>query len=135
MVKKPGKDGFLGKMTMDQCKDTGMATVLILLFFALLTKRHELIYWAMGVLLINMVKPKIYSPVAIVWFKLAELLGTITSRIILSVVFFIVVTPVGLLRRAMGKDSLKLKEFKKGYESVMEVRNKTFSASDIAKPY
>ena len=42
------------------------------------------------------------------------------------VVFALVVTPIGLLRRALGKDSLRLRAFRSGDESVMVVRNHTF---------
>ena len=126
---------FKSQTTIDQCKDTGMAITLIFLLLVPLTKRYGLIYWAIGVLVLNMVKPQLYGPAAIVWFKLSELVGTVVSKIVLSIVFLVVVTPVGLLRRAVGKDSLKLKSFKKGYGSVMETRNHTFSADDIRKPY
>ena len=126
---------FKSQTTIDQCKDTGMAITLIFLLLVPLTKRYGLIYWAIGVQVLNMVKPQLYGPAAIVWFKLSELVGTVVSKIVLSIVFLVVVTPVGLLRRAVGKDSLKLKSFKKGYGSVMETRNHTFSADDIRKPY
>ena len=126
---------FKTQATTDQCKDTGMAITLIFLLLVPLTKRYGLIYWAIGVQVLNMVKPQLYGPAAIVWFKLSELVGTVVSKIVLSIVFLVVVTPVGLLRRAVGKDSLKLKSFKKGYGSVMETRNHTFSADDIRKPY
>jgi hypothetical protein len=126
---------FKAQATTDQCKDTGMAIALIFLLLVPLTKRYGLIYWAIGVQVLNMVKPQLYGPAAIVWFKLSELLGTVVSKIVLCIVFLVVVTPVGLLRRVAGKDSLKLKSFKKGYGSVMETRNHTFSADDIRKPY
>ena len=122
---------FKSQTTIDQCKDTGMVIALIFLLLVPLTKRYGLIYWAIGVQVLNMVKPQLYGPAAIVWFKLSELLGTVVSKIVLSIVFLVVVTPVGLLRRAVGKDSLKLKSFKKGYGS----RNHTFSSDDIRKPY
>jgi hypothetical protein len=50
-------------------------------------------------------------------------------------VFAVVVTPIGLVRRALGKDSLRLRAFKTGDESVMVPRNHTFTAGDLEKPY
>jgi len=41
------------------------------------------------------------------WMKLAEGLGFISSRIILSLVFFLVLTPIGLIKRATGWDPLQ----------------------------
>ncbi|HSE19110.1 MAG TPA: SxtJ family membrane protein [Pyrinomonadaceae bacterium] len=40
------------------------------------------------------------------WMKLAEVLAYISSRIILAIVFFLVLTPIGLVKRAMGWDPL-----------------------------
>jgi Saxitoxin biosynthesis operon protein SxtJ len=40
------------------------------------------------------------------WMKLAEGLGFISSRVILFIVFFFLVTPIGLVKRAMGWDPL-----------------------------
>jgi hypothetical protein len=45
------------------------------------------------------------------------------------------VTPIGLVRRALRNDSLRLRAFKAGDESVMVVRNHTFTAGDLEKPY
>ena len=41
------------------------------------------------------------------WMKLAEALAYVSSRIILSIVFFLVLTPIGLVKRAMGWDPLQ----------------------------
>ena len=62
---------FKSQTTIDQCKDTGMAITLIFLLLVPLTKRYGLIYWAIGVQVLNMVKPQLYGPAAIVWFKLS----------------------------------------------------------------
>ncbi len=122
-------------MTRDQCKDAGMAMVLLVLLLTLASHRHNLIFLAIALLVLTMTSPRVFRPVAVVWFGLAHFLGTITSRVLLSIIFFLVVTPVGLARRILGADTLKLKEFKKGRQSVMEERNHTFSAHDVAKPY
>jgi hypothetical protein len=41
------------------------------------------------------------------WMKLAEGMSYVSSRIILFVVFFLVLTPIGLVKRAMGWDPLQ----------------------------
>lgn len=123
------------KMTKDQSRDTGMAMVLLLLLIYLKTRREGLLYSAMALHVVNMIVPRIYAPVAILWLGLSHLLGTVMSKVLLSVLFFGLVTPIGLLRRLFGKDSLKLREFKAGPESVMLVRNHIFVGQDIEKPY
>jgi hypothetical protein len=128
-------DHSRNKLTKDQCKDTGMAMVLIVLLLTLAVKRDYMIFGAIGLLVLTMIRPQLFRPVAVIWFGLSRLLGMVTSRVLLSVIFLVVVTPVGLARRALGKDTLRLKSFKRGHGSVMEERNHTFSANDILKPY
>lgn len=118
-----------------QASDTGMAIVLILLLIGFFS--HNTLYYkiTIPVLVINMIFPMIYYPFAIVWLGFSHLLGTVMSKIILTIIFIAVVVPVGIFRRLVGKDSLQLHEFKKGNNSVMKVRNYTFSSKDIEKPY
>ena len=40
------------------------------------------------------------------WMSLAEALGFVMTRVILGVVFFLFVTPIGLVRRLFGGDPL-----------------------------
>jgi uncharacterized membrane protein len=128
-------DIFTWKMTKDQCRDTGMAMVLILLIAFIFTKQINCIYGAIAVHVLNMVFPVIFRPLAMIWFGLTHILGTIVSKVLLSIVFFFVVTPVGVIRKILGKDTLQLKAFKSGKESAMVQRNHTFTAGDIEKPY
>lgn len=122
-------------MTRDQSRDTGMAMVLLALLISLKTKRSGFLYAAVLLHVINMIVPRVYAPVAIVWLGLAEILGTVMSRVLLSVLFFGLVTPIGIFRRLFGKDSLKLRAFKASEESAMTVRNHVFTGHDLEKPY
>ena len=45
-----------------------------------------------------------------VWMKLAEAMAYVSSRIILALVFFLVLTPIGVIKRAMGWDPLFRRE-------------------------
>lgn len=112
-----------------------MAMVLLLLILYIRT-RWEGLLWAVIVLhVVNMIVPRIYVPFAVVWLGFSHVLGTVMSKILLSILFFGVVTPMGILRRLLGKDSLKLRVFKASEESVMLVRNHLFVGRDIEKPY
>jgi hypothetical protein len=128
-------DLSIKNMTKDQSRDTGMAVVLLLLLIFLKSHRFGWLYTAMFLHVVNMIVPRIYAPVAVLWFGLSHVLGTIMSKVLLSVLFFGFVTPVGLLRRLFGKDSLKLRQFKASQDSAMVVRNHLFVAQDIEKPY
>lgn len=128
--------GFFKKtITKDQSRDTGMAMVLLFLILFLVRKREGYLFGAIALHVINMIVPQIYRPVAVVWLGLSEAVGIVTSKILLSLVFFLVVTPIAIVRRLVGKDSLQLRTFKSGEGSVMLERNHLFIGADIEKPY
>lgn len=127
---------FFGRtITKDQSRDTGMAMVLLLLIVAASRKREGYLFGAMALQVLNMTVPQIYRPVAKIWLGLSDLLGAVVSRILLSIVFFFVVTPIGIFRRLIGRDSLKLRAFKAGKASVMLERNHTFVGKDLETPF
>jgi len=128
--------GFLPKtITRHQAKDTGMAMVLICLLLGLIGDKSLFIGLAVGLLLINMIRPSIYRPLARLWIGFSSLLGTVVSKILLSILFFVLVTPVGLVRRTLGADSLQLKKWKKSHASVFKERNHVYRADDIKNPF
>jgi hypothetical protein len=86
-------------------------------------------------LVVDMTFPQLYRPVAVVWLGLTHLLGMVVSKILLTLVFFGVVAPIGLARKLLGFDSLKLKGFKSGENSVLVIRNHTFTGQDMERPY
>jgi hypothetical protein len=53
-----------------------------------------------------LVAPLALNPVYKVWMRFGLVMGAIMSRLILGIVFFLVVTPLGLLMRATGKDPM-----------------------------
>jgi hypothetical protein len=126
---------FKRKITKDQSRDTGMAMVLLLLIVFATRKREGYLIGAIVLHVLNMVVPQMYRPVAVVWLGLSDFLGSVVSKILMSIVFFAVVTPIGILRRLLGKDSLKLRAFKASRGSVMLERNHTFVGKDLERPY
>lgn len=69
--------------------------------------------WAMAVggvfLGVALALPAALSPLNTLWHRFGLLLGAITSPIVMGVLFFAAVTPIGLLMRAFGKDNLGLR--------------------------
>lgn len=135
MKKKELWGYFPRTISTKQATDTGMAAVLLLLLIGLFSDNNLYYKIAIPVLIMNMTFPMFYYPFAIIWLGLSQLLGTFVSKIILSIIYFILVIPVGVFRRLLGKDSLQLSEFKKGNKSVMQTRNHTFVSEDIENPY
>ena len=60
-------------------------------------------------LILGLIKSNLLTPLNKIWFKFGIILGAIISPIVMAVVFFLVVTPTGLIMRIMGKDLLKRK--------------------------
>ncbi len=60
-------------------------------------------------LILGLLNSKILAPLNKIWFKFGILLGRIVSPLIMGIIFFLVVTPVGLIMRFLGKDVLNLK--------------------------
>ena len=54
-----------------------------------------------------LIAPTILRPFHRVWMRLGETLGWVNSRIILSVVFYLVILPIGVIRRLTGSDPMR----------------------------
>jgi hypothetical protein len=123
------------EIDVNRARDTGMALVLILLLLELFLGGLIYLKIALLVLVVNMIVPQIFIPLAYMWFGLAHILGTFASKILLFVVYALFVLPIGLIRKAMGKDVMLIKKWKQNQESVFKTRNHLYTASDIEKPY
>ncbi|GAB7022195.1 SxtJ family membrane protein [Salidesulfovibrio brasiliensis] len=118
-----------------QAVDTGMAMTLICLIAGLVTHERNWFIAALVLLVVNMTAPMLYRLPARAWFGFSHLLGTVMSKVILSVIFFGVVTPLALLRRVLGHDPMALRQWKKGDESVFVKRDHHFTAKEIENPF
>lgn len=124
-------------MEREKIKDAGLALVLILLWagWVVADLRHPLIPAAAAGILLCMLIPTVFKPFAVFWYGLGHVLGAVVSRVLLTVIFFLVVVPVGLVRRLAGTDSMQLKRWKKGDGSVFVDRDYSYSKEDVAHPY
>ena len=61
-------------------------------------------------LILGLINSKLLLPLNKVWFKFGLLLGSVISPIVMGIIFFLVVTPIALILRAIGKDVLNLKK-------------------------
>ena len=97
----------------------GIVFFVVFLLIALypLTYGGEIRIWSLIIsiifLLLGLLNSKILTPLNKVWFKFGILLGKIVSPLIMGIIFFLVVTPTGVLLRLIGKDILNLKFNKK----------------------
>lgn len=131
--------GLIDKQTLkvsdSQIRETGILFGVVCVFLGLYTTDQFWFFIAIGVLLVTLLIPIFLKPLAFLWFGFSKALGWVTSRIVLFVIFWGLVTPMGLIRKAMGKDSMGLNQFKKGGNSAFTERNHEFTASDLKYPF
>ena len=96
-------------------KSFGILFFIIFLLIALwpLINSQSIRLWALGIasifLVLGITNSKILTPVKKSWIKLGEILGKIIAPIVMGFIYFIIITPIGLLMRLIGKDVLNLK--------------------------
>jgi multisubunit Na+/H+ antiporter MnhG subunit len=122
-------------ISASQCKDSGLALVLMSLILAVAISPKYFLPVGIVFLVVTMTFPKIYRPFAMVWFGFSHALGTVVSRILLTLLFYLMVTPVGFVRRIMGKDAMQIKSWKKSQASVFQGRDHLFTRQDLDHPY
>jgi hypothetical protein len=84
----------------------------------------------------GLVLPRFLKPIHKIWMGISLILGWIMTRVILALLFFLVVTPTGLLARLFGKEFLELK-FRKGDAKSFWVarEKKEFRPQDYENQY
>ena len=60
-------------------------------------------------LVLGLLNSKLLNPLNFAWIKFGELLGRIVAPIVMAIIYFIIVTPIGLFMRLIGKDLLNTK--------------------------
>ena len=96
-------------------KNFGIVFFIVFLFISIypLLSDGSLRLWSLVIsilfLILGIMNSRILSPLNKVWFKFGIFLGRIISPIIMGIIFFLVVTPIGYLMRLFKKDVLNLK--------------------------
>ena len=93
----------------------GIVFFVVFLLIALypFTYGGEIRIWSLIIslifLILGLFNSIILSPLNKIWFKFGLFLGKIVSPLIMGIIFFLVVTPIGFIMRLLGKDVLNLK--------------------------
>ena len=87
--------------------------VFLLISFWPSIEGQSLRIWALTVslifLVLGLLNSKLLSPFNLIWVKFGEVLGRVIAPIAMGVVYFIIITPIGLFMRLIGKDLLRTK--------------------------
>ena len=107
------------KIKMSSNRNFGLVffIVFLILGFWPITNGGEIRIWLVVIslifLVLGMMKSKLLTPLNKLWFKFGMMLGAIVAPIVMGAIFFIVVTPIGIVMSIMGKDLLNKKHDKK----------------------
>jgi hypothetical protein len=113
--------------------------VFFILFFLIslypLLNNESIRIWALVIsllfLILGILNSTILTPLNLIWFKFGIFLGKIISPLVMGIIFFLVVTPIGLILRLCGKDVLNLKKNKKETYWI----NKPTTKNDMKKQF
>ena len=103
------------KIKLPSNKNFGIVFFIVFLIIALwpLLYEKEIRYWSIVLSIIffilGILNAKILTPLNKVWFKFGVLLGAIISPVVLSLIFYLIITPITFILRIFGKDVLSLK--------------------------
>ena len=96
-------------MTDKWVRDTGL--VFALLFLILGFRGNKLFLSISGLFLLCVLfAPAVIRPIAFLWMKLAHILGFVMNKVFFGLIFFLIVTPMGLLKRVFEGDLRDLKK-------------------------
>jgi hypothetical protein len=123
------------KTSVRQNVEFGQVLVLITVLLTLYHKNYQYAVVSACGILLTLLVPVVFYPFAVIWFGLSNILSRISSFVLLNLLFFLFVVPVGFIRKWMGKDSLKMKQFKRGRQSVMTTRNHVYEAADLINTF
>ena len=103
------------KIKISSNRSFGIVFFIVFLLIAIypLINNESIRFWSLILsiifLVLGLLKSRVLTPLNIIWIKFGILLGKFISPIIMGVIFFLVVTPIGLIMRLVGKDLLNLK--------------------------
>jgi Saxitoxin biosynthesis operon protein SxtJ len=96
-----------------------------------ITHRPLFVYAALGLLLVALFVKPLAKVLSRAWMRFAEVIGTFNSKLILSLVFYLFLTPLALLYRLFNKNPLSLKPDQR--DSLYVTRDHVYSKADFEK--
>ena len=86
-------------------------------------------------LFFGLLLPIFLKPIHKIWMGFALILGSIMTRVILSILFYLVITPIGLISKLSGKDFLDLKFNKSAVSYWVQRKKIVFEKADYEKQF
>ena len=104
------------KIKLPSNRNFGIIFSIVFLIISLwpLLSQNDIRIWSLIIsgifLVLGLINSKLLLPLNKIWFKFGILLGNFIAPIVMGIVYFMVVTPTGLIMRLLGKDLLNLKK-------------------------
>ena len=104
------------KIKLPSNRNFGIVFSIVFLIISLwpLLSQNDIRIWSLiltGIFLVlGLINSKLLLPLNKIWFKFGILLGNFIAPIVMGIVYFMVVTPTGLIMKLFGKDLLNLKK-------------------------
>ena len=106
------------KIKISSNRNFGLVFFVVFLIVALwpLKSEENIKLWSLALSIIffilGILNSKLLTPLQRMWFKFGIFLGAIVSPIVMGMIYFLVVTPIGIFMRFLGKDLLKTSKVK-----------------------
>ena len=117
------------KIKINSNRNFGLVFFFVFLIISLwpLTSGGSIRIWAAIIsvvfLILGLMNSRLLTPLNKLWFKFGTILGVVIAPIVMGIIFFLVITPTGLIMNIMGKDLLN-KRYSKKKESYWIERDK-----------
>jgi hypothetical protein len=112
-------------------------TLLLISIFLFIYEKPSASYFMGGGFLFQAVAqifPQLFLPLQKIWMAFAVVMGFVMTRVILSILFYIVIAPINFLSKLFGKDFLDLK-IEKERDSYWNLRDEEYSKSSTEKQF
>ena len=109
-----------------------LSIVCLCIILYLISRNHYFAVAGLVVGMLTLLSDKLRDAVVVAWSKVLLIVGKINGFVLLSLVFFLVLTPIAFFYRLFNKDSLALEP--KG-DSYFAVRDHTFTGEDLTNPW
>ena len=117
------------KIKMSSNRSFGLVFFIVLMIIGLWPLKNNgdvrvyFVLLSISFLILGLINSKLLTPLNLLWFKLGILIGSIMAPIVMGIVFFLIVTPTGLIMKMFGKKMLD-NAFDKSKKSYWINRNK-----------
>jgi len=119
---------------MDKTKrlETVLTIVLALVIIYWFKRWNVLLLCAISIGIAALLIPAVASGIHWFWMKLSHVMGAVSGRVILTLIYLLVLLPLAMLARIFGKSNFRLKV---GGTTYFKERNHTYTKEDMMHPW